>query len=161
MSKAAAALPSPLVAEGLAIIERQKSKVIEIEAKQKELDELKLQAKGLADELDVVEGKLIAEGPGRYENDAHRVATVVGAIDGTKQADKYELPEGAEARAKEICGTHFKTFFKPITVYVASQGLGDFADKFLTPKPARELVQLCLVEGSVKGAKAAHVRWPK
>jgi len=150
---------TPLVAEGLAIIARRDAKTAEREAKVAELKVIDDELKKLDEELAVVNEGLIKLGGGRYRDEANHFANVIPGVPPSDSPDTFELPEGSLDIARGHAGEHFRKLFDRKEIFIPRKGFDAIAEILLTPKPARELVALCLVPGKPKGGRSAYVRW--
>ena len=162
MATPAAPVLTPVVAEGLALIERCKAKAQKRDAKAAELATVTGELKALETELDAIDAQLIALGGGRYAaEETGRTVTVVPGFAQTLTPDTFTIPAGALETARTLAGPEFKRLFARSEIFAPKPGFEALAEILLTPKPRRELVALCLVPGKLAGGRAASVRWPK
>ena len=148
-------ISSPLVGQGLVLL--RELDTIELE---KAAVDQRLAAK--KQELAGVVKQLVDQGPGRYQDEAGRIAVVVRGTEATKAPDTFELRSREdEETARKRAGVAFRALFDRVEYYVPKEGFAGIANAILTPAKARDIIALCIVPGELAGGRASHVRWPK
>jgi len=108
-----------------------------------------------------IDADLIAQGPGRYQDEtgAH-VFQVIAATEGSTGPASYVLPDGddAEEQARKLSGEQFKQLFDRSIIHTPCEGFELLVPKLLTPAAGRDLLALCLVPGKTTTGKAAYVK---
>lgn len=123
-----------------------------------------------AEQLKVIEGKIIDRGAGKYAGHDGRTVTVVGAQDskpgtisfGWPKVDGEESADDAEATIRKLCGAeHFAKLFKREVIFSAVEGFPSIAGALLTPARARDLVAMCTHQGRATSGKSAYLLYGK
>lgn len=144
---------SPLVAQGLAL--------------RADADLLKARRDAVAAELAecdralrAVQDQLIILGAGRYGDAVQHHCTVVASIEAKLQPDTFKLKSAEdELLARQIAGDDFRKLFDRHEYWTPKPDFRGLVTGRCTPKPARELIDLCLIPGQLAGGRAAYVRW--
>jgi hypothetical protein len=150
--------PSPLVAEGRALLAQLEAKNAERAAAVKPIDDA---LKTLNEQLAKVNEQLLTLGAGPYADPAGEQppCRVLAGRAGAISPDTYELPPDGEAEARRLAGEHFKKLFIPETTYTPKNGLENLVELLLTPAKARDLLAFCIIPGKLKGHARPSVSW--
>jgi hypothetical protein len=143
---------TPLVAEGLRILDELKVKTAARDAAALDLKEKQA-------ELDKVNEQLVALGAGRYRDEADHTCLVIDAIPHRMSDPSFVLKEGDLGRAKELAGAAFRKLFSRHETFSPKTGFDGIAGAVLTPAKARDIIQLCLIPGVMGGGRRAYVKW--
>lgn len=154
-AKPPAPTSSPLVGDGLKLLAEISSIEAEKAAVQQRLAEKNKELAAIAEQL-------VDQGPGRYQDEAGRVAIVVSGTGATMAPDTFTLRSAEdEEKLRKVAGPNFRKLCDRVEYYVPKGGFAAIAEAVLTPAKARDAIALCLIPGQLQGGRASHVRWPK